>query len=172
MQDPIKADLMRAKTAAKAASTAASTAPGASPGLRGDFVHLHLHSAYSLSEGAIKIGKLKDLCLADRMPAVAVTDTNNLFGALEASETLSAAGIQPIPGLQLSVEIGALAGVEARSNRAPSLVLLAQNEAGFNNLMRLSSRAFLNSVSRGGAARRARLARRCECGPLVPLGRV
>ena len=119
---------------------------------KGDFVHLHLHSAYSLSEGAIKIGKLKDLCLADRMPAVAVTDTNNLFGALEASETLSAAGVQPIAGLQLSVIIPALAPVEAKLARPPSLVLLAQTEVGFNNLMKLSSRAFLASASEDGIA--------------------
>ena len=59
------------------------------------FVHLHLHSSYSLSEGAIRLGALRDLCLAENMPAVAVTDTNNLFGALEASETL-AAPLRPI----------------------------------------------------------------------------
>ncbi|MEZ5915590.1 MAG: PHP domain-containing protein [Parvularculaceae bacterium] len=91
---------------------------------KGDFVHLHLHSAYSLSEGAIKIAKLRDLCLADRMPAVAVTDTNNLFGALEVSETLSAAGVQPIAGLQLGLLTPHLAGLEARGGaRPPSIVL-------------------------------------------------
>ncbi|MCB2113000.1 MAG: DNA polymerase III subunit alpha [Parvularculaceae bacterium] len=114
---------------------------------KGDFVHLHLHSAYSLSEGAIKIAKLRDLCLADRMPAVAVTDTNNLFGALEVSETLSAAGVQPIAGLQLGLLTPHLAGLEARGARPPSIVLLAQNETGFDNLMKLSSRAFLTSAS-------------------------
>ena len=117
---------------------------------KGGFVHLHLHSAYSLSEGAIKTAKLKDLCLADRMPAVAVTDTNNLFGALEASETLAAAGVQPIAGLQLSLLTPQLSGVEARHVKPPSIVLLAQNEAGFNNLMKLSSRAFLTSASEDG----------------------
>lgn len=117
------------------------------PEQKGEFVHLHLHSAYSLSEGAIKIGKLKDLCVGDRMPAVAVTDTNNLFGALEASEILSAAGVQPIAGLQLTLATPQLAGVEARHAKAPSIVLLAQNETGFNNLMKLSSRAFLSSAA-------------------------
>ena len=106
-----------------------------------DFVHLHLHSAYSLSEGAIKTGKLKDLCLAAGMPAVAVTDTNNLFGALEMSETLAAAGLQPIAGLQLSL-LG-----DAKAARPPAIVLLAQSEAGFRRLMRLSSRAYLSSAS-------------------------
>jgi DNA polymerase-3 subunit alpha len=110
------------------------------------FVHLHLHSAYSLAEGAIKIGKLKDLCLAHRMPAVAVTDTNNLFGALEVAETLSAAGVQPIAGIQLAIAVPEVAAVSAKGARAPSIVLLAQNEAGFGALMRLSSRVFLGSA--------------------------
>ncbi|MEL7489612.1 MAG: DNA polymerase III subunit alpha [Pseudomonadota bacterium] len=114
-----------------------------------DFVHLHLHSAYSLSEGAIPIGKLKDLCLEAGMPAVAVTDTNNLFGALEASEILSAVGVQPIAGLQQGFEIADLVDLEAKTARAPSLVLLAQNEAGYANLMKLTSAAFLRSVRDG-----------------------
>ncbi len=110
-----------------------------------DFVHLHVHSAYSLSEGAIKTGKLKDLCLAAGMAAVAVTDTNNLFGALEASETLSGAGLQPISGLHLS--LAGDAGIDAKAGRLPAIVLLAQSEAGFRRLMRLSSRAYLSSAS-------------------------
>ncbi len=111
------------------------------------FVHLHLHSAYSLAEGAIRIGQLKDLCLADAMPAVAVTDTNNLFGALEASETLSGAGIQPITGLQQSFDAGDFGLPLARGARPPALVLLAQSEAGYKNLLKITSRAFLESRS-------------------------
>ncbi|MEE2693134.1 MAG: DNA polymerase III subunit alpha [Pseudomonadota bacterium] len=110
------------------------------------FIHLHLHSAYSLSEGAIRIGKLRDLCLAQSMPAVAITDTNNLFGALEASETLSAAGVQPIIGLQQGFEIEALATAEGKRARPAPLVFLAQNEAGYRNLMKLTSAAFLRSA--------------------------
>ncbi|MCA0407377.1 MAG: PHP domain-containing protein, partial [Proteobacteria bacterium] len=60
------------------------------------FVHLHVHSSYSLLQGALKIGKLADLAKADKMPALALTDTNNLFGALEFSEKMSGSGIQPI----------------------------------------------------------------------------
>ncbi len=122
------------------------------PHPKGEFVHLHLHSAYSLSEGAIKIGKLRDLCLANRMPAVAVTDSNNLFGALESSEILSAAGVQPIAGLQLSITIAALAAIESKLVKSSSIVLLAQNEAGFKNLMKLSSRAYLSSARDDGIA--------------------
>ncbi|MEQ8751717.1 MAG: DNA polymerase III subunit alpha, partial [Amphiplicatus sp.] len=114
------------------------------------FVHLHLHSAYSLSEGAIRIGKLKDLCVAQGMPAVAITDTNNLFGALEASETLSAGGVQPIVGLQQAFEVDVLAAAEGKRARPASLVFLAQNETGYRNLMKLTSAAFLRSVRDDG----------------------
>ncbi|MCK4860982.1 MAG: PHP domain-containing protein, partial [Rhodobacteraceae bacterium] len=62
------------------------------------FIHLRLHSAYSLLEGAISVKKLPQMCSDWHMPAVAVTDSGNLFGALEFSETASKAGIQPIVG--------------------------------------------------------------------------
>ncbi len=114
------------------------------------FAHLHLHSAYSLSEGAIKIGKLKDLCLKHAMPAVAVTDTNNLFGALEVSETLAAAGVQPITGLQQAFDCPTLAGAEKKDAPSAPLVLLAQNEEGYRRLMRLTSRAFTASTRDDG----------------------
>ena len=68
-----------------------------------DFVHLRVHTAYSLSEGAIKLDALAALCAAQRMPAVAITDTGNLFGALEFSITLAAAGVQPIVGCQIGM---------------------------------------------------------------------
>ena len=64
------------------------------------FVHLHVHSAYSLREGALTIETLAKLASADAMPALAIADTNNLFGALEFSEKLAKAGVQPIIGAQ------------------------------------------------------------------------
>ena len=67
------------------------------------FIHLRLHSAYSFLEGAIQIKKLAGLCQAADMPAVALTDTGNLFAALEFSETLAKDGIQPIIGCQLAL---------------------------------------------------------------------
>ena len=89
-----------------------------------DFVHLRVHSAFSLSEGAIKPDKIAALAKDDAMPAVAITDTSNMFGALEFSQYCSNAGVQPIIGCQLG-----LARVGA--NLAPDyVVLLAQNEAG------------------------------------------
>ena len=68
------------------------------------FVHLRVHSAYSLLEGALPVARLVELAKADGQPAVAVTDTNNLYGALEFSEKAAGAGLQPIIGIQLSVD--------------------------------------------------------------------
>ncbi|MFQ5562762.1 MAG: DNA polymerase III subunit alpha [Parvularculaceae bacterium] len=114
------------------------------------FVHLHLHSAYSMAEGAIRVPALKELCLKHAMPAAAVTDTNNLFGAMEISETLSAAGIQPIVGVQQAFDGKTFSLHEERGARQPSLVLLAQNEEGYQNLLKISSAAFLNSARDDG----------------------
>ncbi len=114
------------------------------------FIHLHLHSAYSLSEGAISIARLKELCVKSEMPAVAVTDTNNLFGALEVSTVLAGAGVQPIIGIEQSFLAGDFALPLARAGRQPALVLLAQSEAGYRNLLALTSRAFLDSASEDG----------------------
>jgi DNA polymerase III subunit alpha len=59
------------------------------------FVHLHVHSSFSLLEGALPIGRLAELAKADHQPALALTDTDNMFGALEFSEKLAGVGIQP-----------------------------------------------------------------------------
>ena len=107
------------------------------------FVHLHVHSAFSLLEGAIHIGKLAGMCRTDGMPAVAVTDRNNLFGSLEASETLSGAGVQPIVGIELSVTPASFNLEQVRGRADPALVLLVQNAAGYANLMKLASAAYL-----------------------------
>ena len=83
-----------------------------------DFVHLRVHSAYSLSEGAIPVKTLVEMCVTKKMPAVAITDTNNLFGALEFAAAAKA-GVQPIIGCQLSIarekKTDASQGVACRS---------------------------------------------------------
>src|ERR1700727_399495 len=112
------------------------------------FVHLHVHSAYSLREGALTIETLAKLAQADAMPALAITDTNNLFGALEFSEKLAKSGVQPIIGAQTMVDFADAApafwrGVERDNARAP-IVLLAQNETGYQHLMRLASALWLD----------------------------
>src|SRR5262245_22836052 len=71
-----------------------------------DFVHLRTHSAYSLSSGAIKIKELVQLCRAEAMPAVAITDSGNLFGALEFATACSDAGVQPIIGVEIALAPG------------------------------------------------------------------
>src|SRR5690606_23131214 len=112
-----------------------------------DFVHLRVHSAYSLSEGALKIDEIVALCRAQSMPAVSITDTGKLFGALEFASAAAKAGVQPIIGCQLSVrrEDGARNGVpgDARQPDPDALVLLVQNEEGYRNLLTLVSRSFL-----------------------------
>ena len=112
------------------------------------FVHLHVHSSYSLLEGALKIGKLADLAKADRQPALALTDSGNMFGALEFSEKLASSGIQPIVGCCFPIDFGD----QPRDPRNPAhtmsfprIVLLAAREEGYQRLMRLSSRAFLET---------------------------
>ena len=108
------------------------------------FVHLHVHTSFSLREGALTIAKLTKLAVADGMPALAITDTNNLFGALEFSEKLSKEGVQPITGLQLTVDFGdgALFGRDLGRNARGSVVVLAATEIGYVNLMRLASEAY------------------------------
>src|SRR5262249_14334725 len=112
------------------------------------FVHLHVHSSYSLLEGALPIARLAELAKADRQPALALTDTDNMFGALEFSEKLAGAGIQPTVGCALAIdfgdhEAGPRAGGPAPER--PRVVLLAAREEGYRSLMRLNSRAFLES---------------------------
>ena len=109
------------------------------------FVHLHVHSAYSLLKGSIKIAKLGELAKADRQPALALTDTDNMFGALEFSDKMAGYGIQPIIGCELAVDFGDQ-DPNARNAAAPArIVLLAARERGYRSLMRLNSRAFLET---------------------------
>src|ERR1700691_4805369 len=111
------------------------------------FVHLHVHSSYSLLEGALPIARLAELAKKDRQPALALTDTDNMFGALEFSEKMAGVGVQPIVGCALSIDFG------DQENRGPTaadswprLVLLAAREDGYRSLMRLTSRAYLDTA--------------------------
>jgi DNA polymerase III subunit alpha len=115
-----------------------------------DFVHLHVHSSYSLLEGAITIPRLAELAKNDKQAALALTDTDNMFGVLEFSEKLADAGIQPIVGCALAIDFGdsdhGVRNGNAQAERA-RIVLLAARQAGYRSLMRLSSRAFLDTPS-------------------------
>ena len=112
------------------------------------FIHLRTHSAYSLSEGALPVKQLAGMAKDMGMPALAITDTGNLFGALEFAEALAEKGVQPIIGCTLRVEFGDQP-VDPRGGgpqrRLPSLALLAKDAVGYANLMKLSSRAYLDS---------------------------
>jgi DNA polymerase-3 subunit alpha len=115
-----------------------------------DFVHLRVHTAYSLSEGALKLPELVELCRDNQMPAVAMTDSGNLFGVFEFSQSCAEAGIQPIIGCVLRVACGEGEAERNAAERAlalDSLVLLVQDEAGYRNLMHLVSRSFLETES-------------------------
>ncbi len=114
------------------------------------FIHLRTHSAYSLSEGALPIKLMANLAKEQKMPALAITDTGNLFGALEFSEAAAEKGVQPIIGCTLKCEIDEPAkdGPQKQQTglkRVPSLALIAKDEAGYGNLMKLSSHAYLDS---------------------------
>ncbi|MFZ2159912.1 MAG: DNA polymerase III subunit alpha, partial [Bradyrhizobium sp.] len=110
------------------------------------FVHLHVHSAYSLLKGSIKIQKLGELAKADRQPALALTDTDNMFGALEFSDKMAGYGIQPIIGCELAIDFGDQDPNARNAIAGPSrIVLLAARERGYRSLMRLNSRAFLET---------------------------
>ncbi len=110
------------------------------------FIHLRVHTEYSLLEGAVRLKKLPGLCEQMDMPAVAVTDTNSMFSALEFSVTASGAGVQPIMGCQVDVTYFQAQPGEKPKAPAP-LVLLAQSEVGYENLMKLSSCLY---VDKGG----------------------
>ena len=110
------------------------------------FVHLHVHSSYSLLEGALTIARLAELAKKDRQPALALTDTDNMFGALEFSEKMSSAGVQPIVGCTLGVDFGDQENrTPAAADHWPRIVLLAAREEGYRSLMRLNSRAYLDT---------------------------
>ncbi|MBP6769691.1 MAG: DNA polymerase III subunit alpha [Reyranella sp.] len=119
-----------------------------------DFIHLKVRSAYSLTEGANKVDKIVSLAKEAGMPAVAVTDRNNLFGALEFSQYAAKAGIQPIVGVDLAIRREEEGGVAVASKllTVDWLTLLAQNEDGYTNLMRLVSRAHLDFKAGSTAA--------------------
>ncbi|MFN3642543.1 MAG: DNA polymerase III subunit alpha [Gemmobacter sp.] len=108
------------------------------------FIHLRCHTEYSLLEGAMPLKALIKRAKAAGMPAVAITDTNNLFAALEFSVTAQAEGIQPIVGCQIALAEGAAHPGDRPRPPAP-VVLLAKTEAGYLNLLKLNSCLYLGA---------------------------
>jgi DNA polymerase-3 subunit alpha len=119
------------------------------------FVHLRAHSAYSLLEGALTIPKLAALASGDGAPALALTDSNNLFGALEFSKALVDVGVQPIIGVTLSLSFASERnagpiGSEVKGPRTDGrIALLAKDASGYANLMKLSTDAYFTAADTG-----------------------
>ena len=137
-------DPLRREAAARAARGPAPARP---------FVHLRVHSAYSLLEGALPLKKIVAQAVKDEAPAVAVTDTNNLFGALEFAQYASKDGVQPIIGCQLDIQFDedGEQAIQAKKRAAVfPVVLIAATEAGYANLVRLVSRAYLDNPPEAG----------------------
>ncbi len=123
-----------------------SAGAGGGPAGRG-FVHLHVHTEYSMLDGASRVDDLIDVVVADGQPAVAITDHGVLFGLVEFHRAAIKRGVNPILGSELYQAIGSRhdqqsGGADGRQ-RAYHLTVLAEDDTGYRNLMALSSRAYL-----------------------------
>jgi DNA polymerase-3 subunit alpha len=106
------------------------------------FVHLHCHTDYSLLDGACEIGQLMDLVVEQKMPAVAMTDHGNLFGAVEFYNSAKEKGVHPVIGCEVYVSQQGHA-TRSDTDRYNHLVLLCENQDGYRNLLKLVSKSFL-----------------------------
>jgi DNA polymerase-3 subunit alpha len=107
------------------------------------FVHLHLHSQYSLLDGANRLDDLLQAAVEKEMPAVALTDHGNMFGAIDFYQKANRAGVKPILGMEAYVALGDRRDRQPSRSRSNHLVLLARNEQGYRNLIKLTSRSYL-----------------------------
>jgi DNA polymerase-3 subunit alpha len=117
--------------------------PGIGTSMPPPFVHLHCHTDYSLLDGACEISQLMDLVDEQKMPAVAMTDHGNLFGAVEFYNGAKAKGIHPVIGCEVYVAQQGQT-VKSDSNRYNHLVLLCENQEGYRNLIQLVSSGYLD----------------------------
>ncbi len=107
------------------------------------FVHLHNHTQYSLLDGACRVDKIIAMAKQYDMPAVAMTDHGNMFGAIDFYTKAKKEGIKPIIGIETYIINNELDKPESKKDKRYHLVLLAKNLTGYKNLMKLSSRAYL-----------------------------
>ena len=98
------------------------------------FIHLRLHSNFSLAEGMLSIDYLSEFCRKNHQPAIAITDTSNMFGVLEFSIKMVSKGIQPIIGMQVNVYD------EFFDGKHFELVLLAKSMEGYKNLVVIANK--------------------------------
>ncbi len=108
------------------------------------FVHLHNHTQYSLLDGACRVDRMIKLAKEYNMPAVAITDHGNLFGVIDFYKTAKKEGIKPIIGIEAYIINGEIGAEMSKSEPRYHLVLLAQNFRGYRNLMKLSSKSFID----------------------------
>ncbi|WP_206859639.1 DNA polymerase III subunit alpha [Lysobacter changpingensis] len=127
------------------------------------FVHLHLHSEYSLADSTIRIGELVKRCVALSQPAVALTDLDNLFAAVKFYKAAEGAGIKPIIG----ADVGLADGNEAASR----MTLLCRDRAGYLTLSRLLTRAWMEGHRTDGVALRPEWLREDNGGLFALAGR-
>ncbi|MEK7310008.1 MAG: DNA polymerase III subunit alpha [Planctomycetota bacterium] len=125
------------------------------PHMKSEFVHLHTHSHYSLLDGACTIDTLIDEAKRQGMPALALTDHGNLFGAIEFYQTALKNNLNPIVGYEAYVapksrfdKKGAYSAEGASASAGYHLILLAKNDAGYHNLIKLASSAYLEGFYR------------------------
>ncbi len=107
------------------------------------FVHLHNHTQYSLLDGACRVDKIIALAKKYDMPAVAMTDHGNMFGAIDFYLAAKKHGIKPIIGIETYIVSGSIDSDASKKDIRHHLVLLAKNLTGYKNLMKLSSKAYL-----------------------------
>jgi DNA polymerase-3 subunit alpha len=108
-----------------------------------EFVHLHVHTAYSLLDGAVRVPDLLARAAALEMPAVAITDHGSLFGVLDFYQKARAAGIKPLLGCEVYVAPGSRHDRKAGKGDNHHLVLLAMDRQGYQNLIQLVTKAHL-----------------------------
>ncbi|MDH3305570.1 MAG: DNA polymerase III subunit alpha [Gammaproteobacteria bacterium] len=127
------------------------------------FVHLHLHTEYSLVDSTVRIPALMKRCVGLGMPAVALTDQNNLFGLVKFYRKAIAAGVKPVIGLDLRIMN------EEEPNRPYTLLLLCQNNAGYRNLSQIVTRSYLEGQIRGTPMARREWLEPQSCEGLIAL---
>ena len=125
------------------------------------FVHLHCHTDYSLLDGACEISQLMTLAEEQKMPAVAMTDHGNLFGAVEFYNEAKKHGVHPVIGCEVYVAQQGQT-VKSDSNRYNHLVLLCENETGYRNLIQLVSSGYLDGFYYKPRIDKDLLSRHCE----------
>src|SRR5437762_4981927 len=112
---------------------------------RDSFVHLHLHTEYSLLDGAVRMRELMKEAVKMKMPAVAITDHGNLFGAIDFYQCAKAAEVKPIIGCEAYITSGSYKEKPSRETNY-HLTLLAENEEGYRNLVKLISEAHMDGI--------------------------